>query len=128
VAPALPADKAGQRLVVEAYFRGLDQVCAAWRAKVGPPLDMDPNPFPDATVGTEKAPGVWVVVDGQGTRLLVDTTGWTESKAPGMFPPGTGAPPEGAWIVTSTGGPTGLMPEPYSISCPENVFVGTIDH
>jgi hypothetical protein len=126
--PSLPADAAGRKAVVEAWFKGLDRVCAEWRAKVGPPTEMDPNPFPGATVGDERAPGVWVVTDGEGRRLLADTTGWAESEAPGMFPPGFPAPAPGAWIVTSSEGPTGLMPEPYSLACPETLFVGTIDH
>lgn len=125
--PALPVGKEDQRRVVESYFKSLETVCKEFTARSeNPPIES--TLFSEAKVVEEKTAGKWLLIDGGGTQLIVDTTGWKDESPGDAIAKGGVRPAEGAWIVTGLGGPRDLTPRPYLFGCPEDVFVGTIDH
>jgi hypothetical protein len=121
--PALPTAKEDQKLVVENFFRSLEPLCRDFAVQVGNPPLVDAKRFSEAKVTKEQSPGKWLLEDGEGIELVVDTTGWKADS----FPSGGVEPQEGAWVVTGVGGPRDLIPRPYQFGCPEDVFVGTAD-
>ena len=86
------------------FFRSTEEACRTWADDTGNPV-VDPDRFADAEVESEIEDGLFVVTDGEGTRLQVDLI---------------------AESVFGTDGPEGIMPNPYAFGCPAGLYVGTL--
>ena len=118
---SLPINKKEQAKVVEGFFKGLEALCLPGPANRGPFPEHER--FAGSRVLGELAPGRWLLEDGLGTRLIVDTTGRVAGTDPDLFPKQHA---EGAWIVYGVDGPRSILERGYTFGCPEEVFVGTL--
>ena len=123
--PSLPVAKEDQPAVIESYFASLETACTAFVS--GRPI-VESVRFTEAKILSEQSPGKWLLRDGLGTELIVDTRGWVGGDPADVFRSGAVLPAKGAWIVTPTGGPEDVLPRNYAFGCPEDIFVGKADH
>ena len=98
--PVEPDFEPGQEAL--AFFRTTEEACAQHAEETSNDV-LDPALFAEATIKSDSEP---IVIDGDGTELLVDLD---------------------AQIITGLDGPESAMPRPYSFSCPPDLYVGTID-
>ena len=86
------------------FFRSTEEACAEHAAETDNP-PVDPARFADAGAGFDESYGKVLVEDGAGTLLDVNT----EDEE-----------------IYGPEGPESEMPRPYSFSCPEDIYVGTV--